>query len=306
MSLKKKAEEDIIPEGEEHGNPPKYLERLIHQPTWSSDIAHWTFYELFNTLGDPTWTKLDSVLTFDYLMDTLGFCFLYQVKVYDQDPDPALEDEIPIDELWTIKSKVDKLEEISQLILVLLKLLVSITKSKTQSKKLKSQLAFYINTYELKRANKKPNILLKVCTSHQGDPDEFKLIKLLLKAGADPNAVDKKRCSPLHLLAKKERYSFKMWGNPFYSTRAENFTSIVRVILDGIFHQDQVNLRGETALERLKPLLPLYPNTQLCRLVGSFLQGVRPLSCIAAKVVRRHQLPCECLPLMLQSMVLQH
>ncbi|EFX77598.1 hypothetical protein DAPPUDRAFT_321250 [Daphnia pulex] len=307
MAAKTKAEEDIIPEGEEHGNPPKYLERLIHQPTWSSDIAHWTFYELFNTMGDPTLTQLeltkpDTVLTFDHLMDTLGFCFLYQVKVYDQAP----EDEIQIDEFWTNKSKADKLEEISQLILVLLKLLVSIPKSKTQSKRLKSRLATHINIYELKRTNQKPNILLKICTSHRGDANEFKLIKLLLKAGADPNAVDQERRSPLHLLAKKELYSFKMWGNPSYFTRAENFTSIVRVILEGRFHEDQINLRGQSALECLKPLLPLYPNAQFCQLVGSFLKGVRPLSCIAAKVVQKHQLPCECLPVTLQSMVLQH
>jgi hypothetical protein len=102
---------------------------------------------------------------------------------------------------------------------------VSIPKSKTQSKQLKNRLAIYINIYELKRACQKPNLLLKVCTSHQGTPNEFKLIKLLLKAGADPNAVDQQRCSPLHLPANSEHFSSRMWGNPSYSTRAENFTS---------------------------------------------------------------------------------
>ncbi|EFX88192.1 hypothetical protein DAPPUDRAFT_96505 [Daphnia pulex] len=287
-----------------------YLERFIRNPTWCSDIGHWTFCELFNTLGDPTWTELDltkpdTVLTFDHLMDTLGFCFLYQVKVYDQAP----EDEIKMNEEWTIQSRADKLEDISKLILVILKLLVSIPKSKTERRKLKSKLAIYINIYKLKRANLKPNLLLKVCTAHQGDPNEFKLIKLLLKAGADPNAVDEQRCSPLHLLADREVESSHMWGDASYSTRAEYFTSIVRVILDGRFYEDQVNLRGQSALECLKPFLSLYPNAQLCLLAGNFLQqlqGVRPLSCIAAKVVRKHQLPCECLPVTLQSMVLQH
>ncbi|XP_046449262.1 uncharacterized protein LOC124197762 [Daphnia pulex] len=284
----------------------EYLQQFIRNPTWCSDIGHWTFCELFNTLGDPTWTGLDvteqnAVLTFDNLMETLGFCFLYQVNVHDM----ASLDEIKINEEWTIQSKADKLEDISNLILVILKLLVSIPKSKSESKRLKSKLAIYINIFELKRVSQKPNLLLRVCTSHQGTPNEFKLIKLLLKAGADPNAVDQQRCSPLHLLAKSEHLSSHSWSNPSYSTRAENFTAIVRVIFDGRFHQDQVNLSGQSALECLKPLSS-YPDAELSRLVGNFSQGVRPLSCIAAKEVRRHQLPCECLPVTLQSMVLQH
>ncbi|EFX87887.1 hypothetical protein DAPPUDRAFT_221111 [Daphnia pulex] len=258
----------------------EFLDQLVKNVTDLEDVVHLTFTEFFNTLRDLQRNQLDITKPDTFTM--------------------ALE---------LIKSKADKLEEISELILVILKLLVSIPKSKTQSKKLKSLLAIYINIYELKRANQKPNLLLKVCTTHQGKPNEFKLIKLLLKAGADPNAVDQQRCSPLHLLANSELSYSHMWGDLSYSTRAEYFTSIVRVILDGRFHEDQVNLRGQSALECLKPKLSLYPNAQLCMLVGNFLQqlqGVRPLSCIAAKVVRKHQLPCECLPATLQSMVLQH
>jgi hypothetical protein len=279
----------------------EFLDTLVENEKNLEDVPQSTLTEFFNTLRDPQRIQeLATVLTFDRLMTSLVFSFVYQVKVHKH----ARNDQIKIKD-YTIKSKADKLEEISQLILVILKLLVSIPITKTQRRQLKNKLALYINIYELKRVSQKPNLLLRVCTSHQGTPNEFKLIKLLLKAGADPNAVDQQRCSPLHLLAKSEHLSSHSWTNLSYSTRAENFTAIVRVIFDGRFHQDQVNLSGQSALECLKPLSS-YPDAELSRLVGNFSQGVRPLSCIAAKEVRRNQLPCECLPVMLKSMVLQH
>ncbi|XP_046641964.1 protein fem-1 homolog C-like isoform X2 [Daphnia pulicaria] len=258
----------------------KFFDVLVKNETDLEDVVQSTLTEFFNTLRDPQriQTELATVLTFDRLMTSLVFSFVYQVKVHKK----ARTDEIKIKD-YTIKSKADKLEEISQLILVILKLLVSIPKSKAEKQQLKSKLALYINIFELKRVSQKPNsLLLRACTSHQGTPNEFKLIKLLLKAGADPNAVDQQRCSPLHLLAKSEHLSSRMWDDPSYSTRAENFTAIVRVIFDGRFHQDQVNLSGQSALECLKPLSS-YPDAELSRLVGNFSQGVRPLSCIAAK-----------------------
>jgi hypothetical protein len=244
----------------------EFLDTLVKNETNLEDVVHSTFTEFFNTLRDPQkyQTELATVLTFDHLMTSLVFSFVYQVKVHDD----ARNDQIKIKD-YTIESKADKLEEISQLILVILKLLVSIPKSKTEKKQLKSELTNYINIFELKRVSQKPNLLLRVCTSHQGTPNEFKLIKLLLKAGADPNAVDQQRCSPLHLLAKSEHLSSHSWTNPSYSTRAENFTAIVRVIFDGRFHQDQVNLSGQSALECLKPLSS-YPDAELSRLVGNF------------------------------------
>ncbi|XP_046448906.1 uncharacterized protein LOC124197462 isoform X2 [Daphnia pulex] len=281
----------------------KFFDELVKNETNLEDVVHSTFTEFFNTLRDPVknQTELAAVLTYENLMTSLVFSFVYQVKVHDD----ARNDQIKTKD-YTIKSKADKLEEISQLILLILKLLVSIPKSKSESKRLKIQLEVYINIFELKRVSQKPNLLLRVCTSHQGTPNEFKLIKLLLKAGADPNAVDQQRCSPLHLLADCEHFSSRMWDDPSYSTRAENFTSIVRLILHERFHDEQVNLSGQSALERIQALLSRYPNAELSRLVVNFSQGVRPLSCIAAKEARRNQLPCEGLPMTVQSMVLQH
>jgi hypothetical protein len=280
----------------------EFLDTLVENEKNLEDVPQSTLTEFFNTLRDPQRIQeLATVLTFDRLMTSLVFSFVYQVKVHKH----ARNDQIKIKD-YTIKSKADKLEEISQLILVILKLLVSIPITKTQRRQLKNKLALYINIYELKRVSQKPNLLLRVCTSHQGTPNEFKLIKLLLKAGADPNAVDQQRCSPLHLLADCEHFSSHSWSNPSYSTRAENFISTVRLILHEKFHEEQVNLSGQSALECIQNLLSRYPNDELSRLVVNFSQGVRPLSCIAAKEARRNQLPCECLPVTLQSMVLQH
>jgi hypothetical protein len=47
-----------------------------------------------------------------------------------------------------------------------------------------------------------------------GLPNDFNLIKLLLEAGSNPNAVDQYRRSPLHLLASKERFLFLFFGHP--------------------------------------------------------------------------------------------
>ncbi len=80
-----------------------------------------------------------------------------------------------------------------------------VPKSETQITVLKRQLETYIINYENKWINQKPNLkLLKACAAYQGQTNDFKLFKLLLEAGANPNAVDQHRCSPLHLLANKD------------------------------------------------------------------------------------------------------
>ncbi|EFX88396.1 hypothetical protein DAPPUDRAFT_311368 [Daphnia pulex] len=277
-------------------------------------VVHSTLAEFFSTLKRKCWDdtlnanphSLDifnvfkrTLLSFQNLMTALIFSFSFQVKLHD----------IPSPNEQNTSIKSEKVEEVSSLILRILELLMSVPKSENESTLLRNHLATYIHFYERKRKNQKQNLLLKLCLSLKGQTNEFKLIKLMLDCGADTNIVNQHRDSPLHLLAKKEVDSTSFWHSESYSTRAEYFTSVVRVILDGRFHEDQVNLRGQSALECLKPFLSRYPNAQLCMLVGNFLQqlqGVRPLSCIAAKVVRKHQLPCECLPVTLQSMVLQH
>ncbi|XP_046449314.1 uncharacterized protein LOC124197812 [Daphnia pulex] len=246
----------------------EFLDTLVRNETKSEDVVHSTFTEFFNTLRDPQRikTELATVLTYDNLMTCLVFSFVYQVKVHDGAP----IDQIILNPNLVIKSKAEKLEEISQLILVILKLMVSMPVSEAESERLKSQLEMYINIFELKRANVKPNLLLRVCTSHQGTPNEFKLIKLLLKAGADPNALDNHRRSPLHILTMKEQAYSHMWRSNSYLTRAQDFTSVVGAFLDGTFKDTQVDVYGKTALEYINIPITKYPNTKLCRMVGNF------------------------------------
>ncbi|EFX88414.1 hypothetical protein DAPPUDRAFT_311339 [Daphnia pulex] len=236
----------------------EFLDELVENETNLEDVVHSTVTEFFNTLKDPqrNKTELAAVLTVDHLMTSLVFLFVYQVKVHDY----ARTHQIEFED-YTIRSKAYKLEEISQLILVILKLLVKMPKTKTQRKKLKNKLALYINIYELKRAHQKLNLLFRACQTYTGVPEDEKLIKLLLKAGGNPNAVDRHRRSGLHLLANKEYVSKDLWGTFSYYERRLTFTSIVRMFLNRGYHLDQVNLRGETAFEYLQhPRIPLFYN----------------------------------------------
>ncbi|EFX65618.1 hypothetical protein DAPPUDRAFT_332992 [Daphnia pulex] len=285
----------------------EFLHQLVSKPSESKDVVHSTFTEFVNILQHPQRNQLDSterdtVMTFDHFMTSLEFSFAYQIKVRDHAPNRQSKTNLDL----KIKSKVVKLKDISKLILIILELLVSLPKSENESCKLRSKLRDYLVNYGW--INQRPNLLLEVCTSFEGKTSQFKLIKLLLEAGANPNAVDKYHRSPLHILASKERSRVALWSQPNYSTQADYFIALVRIFLDGRFHEDQVNLRGQSALECLlsSKLLLMYPNPEICQIVGNFLTGISPLSCLAAQAIRRHKLPCESLPMLLKYMVLHH
>jgi hypothetical protein len=131
-----------------------FLDQLVKNETNLEDVVHSSFTEFFNTLRlrDPKriQTELATVLTFDHLMTSLVFSFVYQVKVHKD----ARNDQIKIKD-YTIKSKADKLEEISQLILILLQLLVSMPKSEAEREKLKYHLKSYTINFENKTLKKK-------------------------------------------------------------------------------------------------------------------------------------------------------
>ncbi|EFX77579.1 hypothetical protein DAPPUDRAFT_106003 [Daphnia pulex] len=217
----------------------------------------------------------------------------------------ARNDQIKIKD-YTIKSKADKLEEISQLILILIKLLVSMPKSEAEREKLKYHLKSYTINFENKTLKKKQStLLLRASEDYRGFEDDFDFIMLLLETGGDPNAVDQNGRSPLHVLASREIFFHPFWSFD-YQAHAARFTTIVQTFFDGEFHKDQTDLRGNAALDCIKYFPQQYPNDKLRKLMDRYLQGVLPLSCIAAKVVRKHNLPWEHLPVALQSMVLKH
>jgi hypothetical protein len=284
-----------------------FLDQLVKNETNMEDVVHSSFTEFFNTLRLWGWdpqrieTELATVLTFDHMMTSLVFSFVYQVKVHKD----ARNDQIKIKD-YTIKSKADKLEEISQLILILIKLLVSMPKSEAEREKLKNHLESYTINFENNTLKKKQStLLLRASEDYRGFEEDFEFIMLLLETGGDPNAVDQHGRSPLHVLASREVFFHPFWSFD-YEKHAARFTTIVQTFFDGEFHKDQTDLRGNAALDCIKYFPQQYPNDKLRKLMDSYLQGVLPLSCIAAKIVRKHNLPCEDLPLTLQSMVLQH
>jgi hypothetical protein len=56
---------------------------------------------------------------------------------------------------------------------------------------------------------------MRTCADHRGKLIDFKLIKLLLKTGGNPNAKDTNGSTPLHLLALND---CKWWFKPPYRT----------------------------------------------------------------------------------------
>ena len=78
------------------------------------------------------------------------------------------------------------------------------------------------------------------------------------------------------------------------------------------FHDHLVNQSRKTALEFFKELESLYPNPEFIEILHPLLESVkpavtiRPLTCLAADFVKRHRLPYEDLPLVLQNLVLEH
>ena len=80
----------------------------------------------------------------------------------------------------------------------------------------------------------------------------------------------------------------------------------------GKFHDHLVNQSRKTALELFEELESLYPNPEFIEILHPLLESVkpavtiRPLTCLAADFVKRHRLPYEDLPLVLQNLVLEH
>jgi hypothetical protein len=72
-----------------------------------------------------------------------------------------------------IKSKSVKLEEISEVIILILERLSSIAKSEAENKGLEKLLENNIIDNGNERINQLTSLLVKVCTSYQGKPNEF-------------------------------------------------------------------------------------------------------------------------------------
>jgi hypothetical protein len=85
------------------------------------------------------------------------------------------------------------------------------------------------------------NLLIRVCADHWGEPIDFKLIKLLLNTGVNPNAVDNNRSTPHRLMALRE-FKFLV---AFFWVVPEVFCNCSSILGWKRCHQDQVDASGQ-------------------------------------------------------------
>jgi hypothetical protein len=148
------------------------------------------------------------------------------------------------------------------------------------------------------------NLILKVCTSFYPidiNSTELELIQLLLKVGAHPNVVDSNNYTPLHILATKESRNCRIWSyciSELHQQMFKNFTKTVEVFLDSKQHHqfhDHPNFDGLLAWKLLRRMQ--YPDPGLQCFLTTTLRKVPSLTCMAALIVRKHNIGYEDIPL---------
>ena len=120
------------------------------------------------------------------------------------------------------------------------------------------------------------------------------LIKLILKLGTDPNAIDEMGRTPLHILAGMKKHHLNKYL-PFFQT-----------LVNAGSYLDVAKNNDETVRSVLKKTMMRY--TQKGEMVDpyfeSLIDSVLPLTCLCTRVIRRHRIPYQDrLPLILQKLV---
>ena len=126
-------------------------------------------------------------------------------------------------------------------------------------------------------------------------------IKLILKLGADPNAVDMYGHTPLHLLTEQEKCNL-IKKSPIY-----------QVLMDAGSHLDIARKNGDTVPSMLKEYVKFYRPSYYRRsylivhpFFESLMNAIFPLSCYCARVIRRLGILFDRLPPSLQAFVSLH
>jgi hypothetical protein len=100
-----------------------------------------------------------------------------------------------------------------------------------------------------------------------------KTVSLLLQCGANIDAIDSRRNTPLHLIAQRKDH-------------IENVLFIINLLCDsGRAHPDCVNDRGQTPLESA---LNIYVKEHLRAKIG-----VGRLKCLCARLIRQQEIPFQ-------------
>lgn len=193
--------------------------------------------------------------------------------------------------------------------------------SPQEDTQVKNLLALSVMTHN-RWTTENPQLLLKVCAVPCTPASIFKVILLLLDAGADPNSLDNDGRSALHLLAINECALAPWrdrtdWGN----RRAKLFTSVVKAFMNSGFRSNLIDSFGRTALEVFDIVLEInqciHPDYAFMRVLREFknslkcpidcsAQVVCSLSCLCAKVIQMRHIPCLMLPYRLQGFVRLH
>jgi hypothetical protein len=129
----------------------------------------------------------------------------------------------------------------------------------------------------------------------------LKLVRLVLKLGADPNAIDECGLAPLHRLAAMKEC-------------LPDVLPVFQALVDAGGHLDMANFDGDTVLDVVKQSLQHIKDSSEVEdyspppYYASLLKKVFPLSCLCARVIREHGIPFDGgrLPLRLQEFISRH
>nr|CAH0106529.1 unnamed protein product [Daphnia galeata] len=169
--------------------------------------------------------------------------------------------------------------------------------STQEKQKLEEYYSNFIQNFCAHRTSTVLHIIQEPPLSYSEFDINVNTIQWFLKLGADPNAVDEKGQTPLHI-----------WARGRYFLTEEELVPMFRALVDADTHLDTANDEGETVISILKEnLLSLKQSGEIAQpYFESLANTVFTLKCYCARVIRRHGIPINRLPSQLQSFVAMH